>query len=148
VTPASTTTTTSVPKPNFNAATSACLKAAQSAYKLCTVTELPAACRIDYDAAIEDCFVIPDGVSCATTCVVTRRTCEDPIQATEKTCSSDCTKTRSAALKLCAPADTACAGAAQAAYSACKKACGDAAAAPLATCKSAFDACLPGCPNL
>jgi len=131
----------------FSPATAACIKQATSARKACVLMASAATCTAEFYTAYADCFAPGDGVACATNCESGRTACEDPVQATERTCVHTCGATRATALKACA-GDATCGATVTAAFSACKKACVQQETPGILACRGEFALCIAQCPNL
>ena len=132
---------------SFSAATTACLKQAITARKACLLTTASATCKSEFETAYANCFAPDAGVACATACENDRATCENPVQAAERSCVHACSATRAPALKAC-NSDPTCVATVQTAFSACKKSCAQQALPGTLQCRTAFGTCIVQCPNL
>ena len=131
----------------FSPATATCIKQAVSARKACLLTTATATCKSEFATAYAACFAAGAGSSCATSCASDRATCENPVQATERSCVHVCGKTRASGMKAC-NSDPTCIATAQTDFSACKKNCAQQAVPGTQQCRAAFGTCIAQCPNL
>jgi len=131
----------------FSPATTACAKQAISTRKACMLTASVATCKSEFETAYASCFAAGAGVDCATTCEGDRASCENPVQAAERSCVHGCGAALAPAAKAC-NGDLTCVTAAKATFSACKTSCAQQAVPGILQCRSAFGTCIAQCPNL